>query len=383
MTSSTKNKPKTKQNYNKTNTNTKTNYCCLDKVKKKCTKIKSTLTLIKKSKTHKAHKAHKAHNTHNTPNYAITTLIFGGDSYLPGVLLLGSSIRKVLPKTYAKYITLCCMVTNNVSSEAKKLIATIYDRIIPVDYLQIPPDLIKHTIPKTRHIYSKTFTKLRIFDMIEYDKVLFMDADMLVLKKDIISLFNLNTPATVFMGKVGNTSQDRYFKEFKENGKLFRQFQNKYCQWQNTQLHGNLIPYDKYENEQISNGMNIETSVLLIQPSKYMMNVITKRLQTIRQKHIKISGDTEMISRLFKDKLYAIEPRFFGRWVNPEDHPELVVLDLYGNAKPWDPAHFKDFIKYLDVGDVIYWWKMYKSIYETDYIKYKNKILDNLYNSIQ
>jgi len=374
-------KSKTKK-HNNTNKNSKythtLKYCCLDRKVKlqsntQCVTINTDLKLDT--------------TTNPKPKYAITTLLFGGDSYLPGILLLGSSIRKIMPKTYEKYITLCCMVTHDVSKEARTLISKIYDRVIKVEYLQISPTLIKHKNPNTRITYSKTFTKLRIFEMTEYDKVLFLDSDMLVLKKDFFSLFNLNTPAAVFLGKLSNNTSDRYFKEFKENGKLFKQFQTKYCNWKGkgNVLHGNLIPYNKkYENEQISNGMNIETSVLLIKPSKYMMNEVNKYVENIRQKQIKMSGDTEMISRLFKDKMYAIEPRFFGRWVNPEEHPELVVLDLYGSdGKPWDTTKFKVLIKYIDVGDVSYWWKMYMSMYENTYESWNNKMLDTLYMKIK
>jgi hypothetical protein len=229
--------------------------------------------------------------------------------------------------------------------------------------------------------------------MTDYDKVLFLDADMLVLKKDFFSLFNLNTPAAVFLGSLTNNSRDRYFKEFKENGRLFKQFQNKYCYWQNNNrrksgpeniLHGNRIPYNKkYENEIVSNGMNIETSVLLIKPNNDTMNEIKQYVDNINKHQIKMSGDTEMISRLFKDKLYAIEPRFFGRWVNPEEHPELVVLDLYGSdGKPWDISKFKELIKYSEVGDVSYWWKMYMSVYDNEYVFWNNMMLDTLYEKI-
>lgn len=343
-------------------------YCCPDrKNKTECSKLNIEL---------------KINNTSNT-KYAIVTLLFGNDSYLPGILLLGSSIRKVMQKSYEKHITLCCMITNDISIEASNLISQIYDRVIKVDYLQIPPNLINHKDTTIRNIYSKTFTKLRIFEMTEYDKVLFLDADMLVLKKDIFSLFNLNTPAAVFLGKLTNKPSDRYFKEFTENGKLFKQFQNKYCNWKGKELHGNLIPYDKYENEKTNDGMNIETSVLLIKPSKYMMNEVIKYLENIIKKEIKIKGDTEMVSRLFKDKLYAIEPRFFGRWVNPKIHPELIVLDLYGNqGKPWNTTEFKNFIQYGDDSDINYWWKMYISVYKNEYETWHNKILDKLYNSI-
>jgi hypothetical protein len=89
-----------------------------------------------------------------------------------------------------------------------------------------------------------------------------------------------------------------------------------------------------------------------------------------------------MVSRMFKDKIYAIDPRFFGRWVNPEEHPELVVLDLYGNQKPWDITSFDEILKYSNVGDVSYWWKMYMKVYKSYYNKWNNNILDTLYEKI-
>ena len=119
--------------------------------------------------------------------------------------------------------------------------------------------------------------------------------------------------------------------------------------------------------------------------SQIEINIQVKQyVDNIKKHQIKMSGDTEMVSRMFKDKLYAIEPRFFGRWVNPEEHPELVVLDLYGSeGKPWDTDKFKELIKYSEVGDVSYWWKMYMSVYENEYESWNNIMLDTLYEKIK
>jgi len=43
---------------------------------------------------------------------------------------------------------------------------------------------------------------------------------------------------------------------------------------------------------------------------------------------------------------------------------------------------FKELLKYIDVGDVSYWWKMYMKIYEKEYKKYNSNMLDKLYESI-
>ena len=377
--STTKNKSTSKITSKSSSKSSKTKYCCPDrKNKTQCSKINQDLNI----------NANKKSNIKN-PNYAIMTLLFGNDSYLPGILLLGSSIRKVMSTNHSNKklnIELCCMVTNDISPEARSLILKIYDRVIDVDYLQIHPNLIKHKNPSTRNIYSKTFTKLRIFEMTQYDKILFLDADMLVIKADIFSLFNLQTPASIFMGKLSNDPTERYFK----NEKALDKFKNKYCNWKgnakykDSELHSNLIPYDNYENERVSNGMNIESSVLLITPNLLIAKQRDNYLKNIIAKNIKMSGDTEMISRMFKNKIYAIEPRFFGRWVNPEEHPELVVLDLYGSdGKPWDISKFGELLKYIEVGDISYWWKLYMKIYEKEYKKYKNNMLDMLYDRIR
>ena len=340
-------------------------YCCPDeKDINKCAKIESALK-----------------NT--VDKYAIMTLIFGGDSYLPGVLLLGTTIRAMLKTTPYKNIELCCMVTEDVSASAKELIKKVYDQIIPVDYIQVDPKLIRHNIPAIRAIYAKTFTKLRIFEFSQFRKVLFLDADMLVLKPDIFGLFNLDTPAAIFMGHLTADPRDRYFKEFTENGRLFKQFQQKYCRADTGKdLHGSKIPYTKGDDdEEMSNGMNIETSILLIEPLPDLVRMRNAFLNTLSKP---IHGDTEMISRMFKENIIAIDPRFFGRWVNPYEHPELVVLDLYGTqGKPWDNEKLNVLAKYAYVGDVTYWWKTYISVYETDYKSYGNPRLDLLYKNIK
>jgi alpha-N-acetylglucosamine transferase len=359
----------------------KPKYCCYDrKNKSQCVKIKSTLNLTKKNNTNNTNP--NTNPNPKLPKYAICTLLFGNDSYLPGIILLGSSILKVMPKNYKKYITLCCMVTKEISTEARNLILNIYDKIIEVEYLQVPPNLIKHHNPNIRDIYAKTITKLRVYEMTDYDKVLFMDADMLVIKNDIFSLFNLRTPALVFMGRLSNNPTERYFQDFKINGPLFNKYQHKYCYWKNKMLHGNLIPYDS--NEAKSNGLNIETSLMLISPDKSIINKINKYIEYLIHKKIKIYTELSIVTALFKNKIYAIEPRFFGRWGNPEIQPELVIIDLYGSqGKPWDITKItKIYENISEYDDVSYWWKTYISTYKTHYKHYKNKMLDDLYNTI-
>ena len=362
-------------------------FCCLDKNiynKKTKSKYNSKYNTVSRSKkTKKISNVDKANNFGCSPinnksnknniklhkKLAIFTLIFGGDNYVPGALLLGSSIRKANPRK-ANMITLGCMVAKDVSKEAHVLLEKVFDMVKEVEYIEINPNLINHANEATRKVYAKTFTKLRCFEMTEYDKILFMDADTLVLKDDVFELFKLQTPACPFMG---GEQWNRYFK----TPKLFKKFQDEFC----NNMHGNLIPYNSRVNEKTTSGLNIEASIMVLTPDLKLAKRTRDYLENIKRKNIKIRGDTELISLMFKDKIYAIDPRFFGRWVNPEKHPELVVLDLYGNeGKPWDIKRIDGLVSYVDVN---YWWKLYCKIYKSMYKKYKNDMLDTLYEKLQ
>ena len=362
-------------------------FCCLDKNiynKKTKNKYNSKYNTVSRSKnTKKAgksnnygcapinSKSNKSNNTNIKLNkkLAIFTLIFGGDNYVPGVLLLGSSIRKANTRK-ANMITLGCMVAKDVSKEARLLLEKVFDVVKEVEYIEINPNLINHSNEATRKVYAKTFTKLRCFEMTEYDKILFMDADTLVLKDDVFELFKLQTPACPFMG---GEKTNRYFK----TPQLFKKFQSAFC----NNMHGNLIPYNSRVNEKTTSGLNIETSVMVLTPDLKLAKRTRDYLENIKKQNIKIKTDTELVSLMFKDKIYAIDPRFFGRWVNPEKHPELVILDLYGNeGKPWDIKRIDGLVSYVDVN---YWWKLYCKIYKSMYKKYKSEMLDTLYEKIQ
>jgi hypothetical protein len=53
---------------------------------------------------------------------------------------------------------------------------------------------------------------------------------------------------------------------------------------------------------------------------------------------------------------------YVGRWLNPDQNPEIIVMDLYGfNGKPWDITKLDAIIQY---DDVKYWVKKFKEYYE-------------------
>jgi len=104
-------------------------------------------------------------------NQAYATLICNGDSYLAGVETLGRSLEDT-----GSGIPRVVMVTSDVTSDARKILAAQGWLIREVTEVPCPDngnDLIFER-------YRRSFTKLRAFDLAEYDKVVFLDADTVV-----------------------------------------------------------------------------------------------------------------------------------------------------------------------------------------------------------
>jgi hypothetical protein len=138
-------------------------------------------------------------------NYVYVTLLFpnkfGKCDYLDGAILTGLGLKY----QNVKY-KLICMVTPDVSFEVINILKKIYCEVIVVNYISpldtgikinktlFSPDIFKNTTEYSD--LCKVFTKLHIFNknLLPYDKVLFIDSDLVPLK-NYDTLFELNTPA--------------------------------------------------------------------------------------------------------------------------------------------------------------------------------------------
>lgn len=126
--------------------------------------------------------------------YAWVTLVMRGDNYVPGALVLAYSLKCLGTKA-----DIICMVTNDVSTHAKEQLAAVFTRVIVVPYLEHPTGEWKTS--KQKKIYScwanQSFTKWQCLSLTEYEKVCFIDADMLAITP-CDSVFQLSTPAGTF-----------------------------------------------------------------------------------------------------------------------------------------------------------------------------------------
>jgi glycogenin glucosyltransferase len=112
------------------------------------------------------------------------------DNYLPGILGLAYSIRA----TRTKY-DLEVLVTPDVSAETRAVLSLHGILWTKVSELKNPTDV------STNHRWYRTYSKLNVFGLTHYEKLLFVDADILVLE-NIDALFECEHMSGVSSGSM-------------------------------------------------------------------------------------------------------------------------------------------------------------------------------------
>jgi alpha-N-acetylglucosamine transferase len=115
-------------------------------------------------------------NTTTKRHNAYATLITR-DSYLPGVIILAYTLQR----NHSDY-PLVVLYTSNLPKDARRVLELEAPKCNMIlrecDHL-LPPKNIKMTLIAER--FADTWTKLRVFELFEYDAVCYLDADMAVL----------------------------------------------------------------------------------------------------------------------------------------------------------------------------------------------------------
>jgi len=104
---------------------------------------------------------------------AYVTTICNGDGYVPGVEALGKSLKASGTK-----IPMVAMTTADVSEKARASLTREGWIIRPVEHIANPNRETQQLFPR----FANAYTKLRSWDLAEYDKVVMLDADTIVLQ---------------------------------------------------------------------------------------------------------------------------------------------------------------------------------------------------------
>lgn len=127
-------------------------------------------------------------NSNKKGNYAFVSIITS-DDYLPGLLVLHRSL--VDTNTRHPFLVL---ITKNVSVDT---ISILDKHCIP--YKIIEPKINNPTNVERSHRWFSTYSKLNVFNQTQYDKVVYLDADILILR-NIDELFRYQHMSAVIAG---------------------------------------------------------------------------------------------------------------------------------------------------------------------------------------
>ena len=118
--------------------------------------------------------------------YSYVTLLTN-DSYIYGVALLIESMSRV-----NTYYPLHVLINDEVSAASIEILDQLGVTHELVPTIPTPPDIYQHNLnfePNTAATWRNCWTKFHIFNLTQFDKIVFLDADILILK-NLDHLFN-------------------------------------------------------------------------------------------------------------------------------------------------------------------------------------------------
>ncbi len=252
---------------------------------------------------------------------AYVYLVMFGDDYIKGALPSCYSMKNLAKTKY----DCVCMVTPDVSRDARDKLSQVFDYVIDVDYLSL--DSLPLRTEKQRNMYgkwiTKSCTKWNCLSFTQYNKVIFMDADTIILK-NIDSLFELHAPAGTF--------SNPWAKPFVPTG-----MNNPYLSYK----HGGLI-----KKEDVDKGLNsfvlIGTTVLL-QPDIKVFNDLVETIKNYKKfgfTNCNSATDEQFITWFYNDHLnipftFIHQKYNFIPWHKKWIGKETPYLLHFFNTKPW------------------------------------------------
>lgn len=304
--------------------------------------------------------------------FAITTLIMRGNAYVPGAVALAKSARRF------SMARLVCMVTPDVTDREPLLQS--WDEVVEVEYIMAEsfPPLGGAT---ARRIYNEWIsyapTKWRCLGLDQYDKVLFLDSDMLIISP-IDELFTLQAPAAMFDHQMASQHVDP--EDPKGSG-----FTNRYITPGNKEMiHGQSIHGPIIDRLRTTRGQfALGGGLVLIEPNRFAMNAYIDQLQGIiaTLPETTLSGIDEITLTLFYHQngytwhhvdigynvaAYQIYSRYKDR---------TKILHYIGTTKPWMESY--DSAASYGHGELHkIWTTMYDDTYHPVNPELKNRLMN-------
>ena len=281
----------------------------------------------------------QSRQTQSKSTCAYVTLLMGNNSYFIGALVFGYSLKKNTNND------LVIMVTPDVPNEQKNILSEIYDVVLDIDFITINKSLIKNY---DTNRFKDIFTKLQCLTLIQYEKIIMIDIDMLVLK-NMDNLFALDAPAAT-LRKVDMQNGEKIPKK--------------------------LI----VKNNELVGGIN--AGLVLFKPNIEEYKSIVNELITLSGTEYS-NPEQDYLSMKYANNwtnisfLYNFQFGLTKRTVkyNPKD---IFNLHYSSRLKPWRIIHKPDetWVWINETPQNIVYYKMWMATYEKINKKYLNKNVD-------
>ncbi|KAJ9121356.1 hypothetical protein QFC24_004694 [Naganishia onofrii] len=112
-------------------------------------------------------------------------------SYLQGVMVMNATLKAV-----GSRYPLVVMATPELSKDCRMVLQSAEIPVIDVDTIYPSPE--RHSLAESDHRFRDTWTKLRAFELVQYDRVILVDCDMLVFQ-NMDELMEMHMPGDDFI----------------------------------------------------------------------------------------------------------------------------------------------------------------------------------------
>lgn len=123
-------------------------------------------------------------------NRAYVTLL-NSENYLKGVLCLNESLKRV----NSQY-PLIVAITREISEKSRQILNNNNIKTVVIEKMDVPKCIKDKNSKGMFSHWSNTFDKLQIFEMTQFEKIVFLDSDMYV-RKNIDNLFDCKNLSAV------------------------------------------------------------------------------------------------------------------------------------------------------------------------------------------
>ncbi|MBN2006863.1 MAG: hypothetical protein JXA21_26150 [Anaerolineae bacterium] len=294
--------------------------------------------------------------------FAFVTLLMLNDNYLPGVLAQAFALRR--QKTQAD---LACLVTEEITAEARDALKVLYTHVIEVDKIFIP-----YARRQARQYVPFVFTRMHALRMgaggdlgLRYEKVVELDADVLPMRH-YDHLFSLPAPAGIL------NERKEHFLDYDAQGRyIIPPSVATSGTWRWHAVYDSLCPHGARIPQEVTDrvrsdptNMGVNSAVLVFAPSQAEFDAIREDLT--RPDVLPLVGDAFE----WPDMQY-LTMRWSGQWTNIDvrfcgfsGYPNLKILfgTHYAGLKPWHFHKTQAMARYGRFEDFQYWFAQYRAM---------------------